>query len=199
LNQQHHTPLFRFEDNRFYVADYEDIEAGGGGVWFDLPAEASSRLPQLLGSYNGLAGISIHHTRFPLANTLLLWNPSTGESKLIPDPRPYIRSDDTLGFAYDSTVDDYKFVRIRYTDELCRMDMYSLRNNLWKLIKHGHSNDSEFRHLRYNSMKNIMFPSPHDPTFKHLQFSSLGFGVNGNLYWMDCESDSTRYNSFSNC
>jgi F-box interacting protein len=101
----------------------------------------------------------IDHHIYPSAYNLFLWNPITRESKLIPDPDPYICDSERLGFGYDPSMDDYKFIRVIKTD---RMDVYSLRNNSWNTVK-----------LDYSGLK--YFGS---------DYNGFGVGVNGYLYWV---------------
>ncbi|XP_058746756.1 F-box/kelch-repeat protein At3g06240-like [Vicia villosa] len=73
----------------------------------------------------------------------VLWNPTTGESKVIPRSRlnsvpPYLSSRYVvLGFGYDSVTNNYKVVQLTDYRLLKRelkstWELYSLRNNSWK-------------------------------------------------------------------
>lgn len=74
---------------------------------------ASDETEEILGSCNGL----MIFLKFGKLNArsginLLMWNPSTGDCKLIPNPTPLFGYHDLLEFGYDSYLDDYKIVRI---------------------------------------------------------------------------------------
>ncbi|KAM7492629.1 hypothetical protein LguiA_035550 [Lonicera macranthoides] len=167
FNRQHlHKLLIRIPGNKYYSVDCEEAISSNGAdaVKLNFPPDAYSPTPQLLGSYNGLVCIAIDHDSFDLGKKLLLWNPSTRESNFVPDPNPYIRFYHLLGFAYDSTLDDYKIVRIIHTRQTCRVDMYSLKNNSWKIVKDVPPNGCEF--------KLCSDTHPH------------GFEANGFIYWL---------------
>ncbi|KAM7465835.1 hypothetical protein LguiB_013397 [Lonicera macranthoides] len=74
---------------------------------------ASEETEEILGSCNGL----MMFLKFGKLNArhgfnLLMWNPSTGDCKLIPNPTPLFGYHDLLEFGYDSYLDDYKIVHI---------------------------------------------------------------------------------------
>ncbi|KAK9938561.1 hypothetical protein M0R45_015290 [Rubus argutus] len=89
-----------------------DYEAPGIEVVFrehyypvSLP-KPESRL-DIYGSCHGLICLAIDDY------TIVLWNPSTGESNLLPEPtlETYKSDENFYGFGYDSTTQDYKIVR----------------------------------------------------------------------------------------
>ncbi|XP_058744864.1 F-box/kelch-repeat protein At3g06240-like [Vicia villosa] len=90
-------------------------------------------------SINGIFCLRQHYKGGPV-----LWNPTTGEFKVIP-PTPPPRSVPTSltfqyglhGFGYDSVTDDYKVLQLTnyglLNDEYQSCwELYSLRNNSWK-------------------------------------------------------------------
>ncbi|KAK2979612.1 hypothetical protein RJ640_020104 [Escallonia rubra] len=91
---------------------------------------------QVVGSFHGLLLIStLNSSRERL---LVLWNPSTGDSSVLPSPSftaYYIF--DTFGFGYASSGDDYKIVRLaeNYLTRTVQVEMYSLTSNSWKDVK----------------------------------------------------------------
>lgn len=94
------------------------------------------RFDKIIGTCNGL---------FCLVDaeySVLLWNPSTRESrKLPPFLRPpmvsyFCKADWTLGFGYDHSADDYKVVRIDFTDHDSPplAEVFSLKAYSWKSL-----------------------------------------------------------------
>ncbi|XVF38570.1 hypothetical protein REPUB_Repub20aG0113500 [Reevesia pubescens] len=80
----------------------------------------------ILGSCNGLVCIA------PDEDTLFLLNPSTRESKRIPDPPSGFASNglSVYGFGFDFVNDDYKVVKLG-----CRtVCVYSLRTDSWRKV-----------------------------------------------------------------
>ncbi|OMP04697.1 hypothetical protein COLO4_09401 [Corchorus olitorius] len=90
--------------------------------------EAINQLPDdiiLAGACNGLLCLATRDR-----NTIMLWNMSTKEHKILPPlslPEKYI--DLEVGFGYDPCNDDYKVVR--FYDWAHRPIFYSLRLNSW--------------------------------------------------------------------
>ncbi|GAV62612.1 F-box domain-containing protein/FBA_1 domain-containing protein [Cephalotus follicularis] len=84
---------------------------------------------QVLGSCNGLLCI------MPQLETFFIYNPSTKESKWVPDfecsIHPSLIDYDVYGFGYAQSVDDYKFVVISCGQVVI---VYSLRSNSWKKV-----------------------------------------------------------------
>ncbi|KAM7492631.1 hypothetical protein LguiA_035552 [Lonicera macranthoides] len=184
ISRQHpHKLLIRVPGNNFYSVDYEEAISSkadrADAVTLYFPPNAYSPIPQFLGSYNGLVCMVIEHDRFDLGKKILLWNPSTRQSNFIPDPNPHIRFYHILGFAYDSSTDDYKIVRIIHTQQTCRVDMYSLKTNSWKIVKDVPPNGCEF--------KLCSDKHPH------------GFEANGFIYWLVQAGFDTWPDAFSNC
>ncbi|XVF39180.1 hypothetical protein PTKIN_Ptkin01aG0014800 [Pterospermum kingtungense] len=84
-----------------------------------------------MGSCNGLLYLVNESYR---TKTMVLWNMSTGNYKVLPDlPRP--RCETFYGFGYDSIGDDYKVVRIvqQEGDNVSsEVQIYSLKANTWR-------------------------------------------------------------------
>ncbi|KAM7467043.1 hypothetical protein LguiB_014605 [Lonicera macranthoides] len=138
----------------FYSVDHQAI-ASNGGVAADaakllyFPLEVHQHVLEILGSFNGLVCVAVKHAERRYVNRdtkIVLWNPSTKDSKLLPDPNPSVDDSHILGFSYDSAVDDYNIVRIincsfpfSYKNE-SQVDMYSLKTDSWKVIPDGPCN-----------------------------------------------------------
>ncbi|CAL1396939.1 unnamed protein product [Linum trigynum] len=105
---------------------------------------------------------------------LILWNPATSESKLLPDPpsRPH---DDLVpvGFGFDSETNDYKVFRQVGRDHYFMppylMEVYSLRKDSWRI--------SEGRY--YPRVPRQPVPTYHE----------------GKLYWSEPSKKSLRFYS----
>lgn len=85
-------------------------------------------------------------------NTVVIWNPSTKEFKVLPQsyvqrpPDANITFGGSCGFGFDPKSEDYKFIRFFCSDfvdqEGCyirtypQVELYSLRNDSWKEISH---------------------------------------------------------------
>ncbi|KAE8021746.1 hypothetical protein FH972_007611 [Carpinus fangiana] len=67
---------------------------------------------------------------------LVLWNPATRESKILaPFPRkPKIYSVSHLGFGFDPKTNDYKVVRIMNFGYHCKVQVYHLSTNSWRVL-----------------------------------------------------------------
>ncbi|KAM7462423.1 hypothetical protein LguiA_030544 [Lonicera macranthoides] len=118
--------------NCFYSVDCKETHGVVVGLNF-LPFE-SPDLIQILGSCNGLVCVGVLRNQEFIE--LILWNPTTGEHKTLPDVQ-FSEHDriQTVGFGYDSSTDDYKLVRISITSSRYRVDLYSLKTNAWKKIR----------------------------------------------------------------
>ncbi|KAM5580274.1 F-box/kelch-repeat protein [Rosa sericea] len=66
----------------------------------------------IVGSCNGLICLILdfHHFRIEECFTFMLWNPCTGEYRVLPHPPVHSSRDCFFGFGYDSTTDDYKVI-----------------------------------------------------------------------------------------
>ncbi|XP_060171009.1 F-box/kelch-repeat protein At3g06240-like [Lycium barbarum] len=105
---------------------FEDIQK------LDWPSNRKPWSCRLYCCYNGLALIGIGNYPEYKHHILLLWNPSTGESIVLPDPsfspkRLYI-----CGLGYDLTSDDYKILKI---DGASRNEIITLKSGSWRKIE----------------------------------------------------------------
>jgi F-box interacting protein len=68
---------------------------------------------------------------------LVLWNPATRESKMLP-PFPQQRDLNFVsrfGFGFDPKTNDYKVVRImNFGDRQCKVQVYNLSTNSWRVL-----------------------------------------------------------------
>ncbi|XP_010546886.2 PREDICTED: F-box/kelch-repeat protein At3g06240-like [Tarenaya hassleriana] len=142
-----HYPL-KDQPNLLYMEDEDEYP--------DMVDPAYKRNPvPIFGSCNGLVCIS------PDEGALFLFNPTTGESKRIPDlPESLgLGSRGAFGFWFDSIADDYKVVKLVRGDDVLNAIVYSLKTDSWKWVGD----------LRYN----VGFRS-----------CSSGVLVNGVLHWI---------------
>ncbi|PHT57846.1 hypothetical protein CQW23_00209 [Capsicum baccatum] len=90
---------------------------------------------RLAGSCNGLILLA-HYSNSQYS---ILWNPTTGKRKTLPDYRPRWKSYASYGFGYDELHDDYKVVGIFYeyiiecSDDV-EVKIYSLRSDCWTSV-----------------------------------------------------------------
>ncbi|XP_057798340.1 uncharacterized protein LOC131014401 [Salvia miltiorrhiza] len=119
--------------NPIYPATEESIPFDQ--VKFDCPFVESGDLIWLVGSCNGLVCVSV------AAHAVILWNPTTRKSKLIPDSGTDPDCDSiTYGFGYEELHDDYKVVEA--SSDKCettgmyetQVKVYSVRTNSWKIM-----------------------------------------------------------------
>ncbi|KAG5222738.1 F-box/kelch-repeat protein [Salix suchowensis] len=98
-----------------------------------LTAEGSSVQPNLF----ILNGDDVHD--------IILWNPSTRESKKLLKPSSSVQKSGFLtGLGYDSTIDDYKLVTACLTtangsNQIMAPEVFSLKTNSWRIIQGIHS------------------------------------------------------------
>ncbi|PIN16735.1 hypothetical protein CDL12_10610 [Handroanthus impetiginosus] len=122
----------------------------------DFPVEESVNSLDLVDSSNGLICIRIN------SNKYFLWNPSTRESKKLPDFDANMLSRDPTeeGFGFDESSGDYKVFAVSYNDDRQIIaKIYSLKQNFWRRI--NYINDKDFK------------PS-----------SRTGKFMSGNLHWI---------------
>lgn len=124
----------------FYIVDYEASKRNYDILRRDFPLR-SRYTARILGSCNGLLCVATDRVKkvHPKNYNIVLWNPSTGVHKMLPDANPSIEidgccSNQLVGFGYDSFSRDYKMVRVislpRY-----QVDVYLLKTNSWKVIE----------------------------------------------------------------
>ncbi|CAL9013462.1 unnamed protein product [Prunus brigantina] len=94
----------------------------------DLPVKIPDILiTRIVGSCNGLICLQVNCTN------IVIWNPCTGHSKLLPKPYYLLSGFLFFGFGYDSTTDDYKVIRGSRTalSKETLVEVFSLRTNSW--------------------------------------------------------------------
>jgi F-box interacting protein len=153
-NSQHQPCLyvthnFTFHTLLLYPSNPEIEQKGAffanpsDGIQLDDPSKDEFEL-LLVGSSNGL--LCLANTTFNNESGLcVLWNPSI--QKAISLPKPNIGFDHSLhqsvGFGYDPTTDDYKFVRLVYLRDTefssfltvpPLVEIYTLRTGIWRSV-----------------------------------------------------------------
>ncbi|KAM3249736.1 hypothetical protein P3L10_011506 [Capsicum annuum] len=84
--------------------------------------------------YNGLALIKLRdYPQYPqyARAILLLWNPSTRESIVLPRTEFSLTKDYSCGLGYDSTSDNYKILMI---DDAAHCEILALKSGSWRKI-----------------------------------------------------------------
>ncbi|GMJ08343.1 hypothetical protein like AT3G06240 [Hibiscus trionum] len=132
------------EDDEFAVIMNQDLQF----------CEIERNWVDILGSCNGLVCIS------PYEDTLYLFNPSTRESRRIPDTPSGLPANGycVFGFGFDFVNDDYKVVRLGCGT----VSVYSLRTDSWRMVCHF-------------------------PYYDNVRKS--GVLLNGAIHWMTCYGD----------
>ncbi|KAM1038274.1 hypothetical protein ACFX13_033715 [Malus domestica] len=94
----------------------------------------------ILGSCNGLVCLEIDFGEFPY--NIILWNPSTGDTNVLPEP-PYVdRNKIFYGLGYDSSAEDYKLIlgsrdSTTSTEEPFRsmIHVFTVKSNSWRTCR----------------------------------------------------------------
>ncbi|KAM3198797.1 hypothetical protein P3L10_034462 [Capsicum annuum] len=81
--------------------------------------------------YDGLVLIKLRDYPQYARAILLLWNPSTRESTVLPRTEFSLTKDYSFGLGYDSTSDDYKILKI---DDAARCEILALKSGSWRKI-----------------------------------------------------------------
>ncbi|XP_062009861.1 F-box/kelch-repeat protein At3g06240-like [Rosa rugosa] len=121
--------------------DYEalkDLKEGGDG-WFarrelHFPVKLAAyqfmhERIRILGSCNGLICVECQGVG------IVVWNPCTGEYKVLPNPPTDCHPSDFYGFGYDSTTDDYKIIRGRRSSEEALIHVFTLKTGSWRTTR----------------------------------------------------------------
>ncbi|KAG5594087.1 hypothetical protein H5410_035319 [Solanum commersonii] len=95
----------------------------------DCPSNDKPRRHILYCCYDGLALMGIYNYLNKHLQ-LLLWNPSTRESMVLPYPKKIKKDYSTWGLGYDSTSVDYKILKI---DHKSRNEIFALKSGSWRL------------------------------------------------------------------
>ncbi|MBA0708447.1 hypothetical protein Golax_023566, partial [Gossypium laxum] len=155
-----HSHILRHREYHFFSVNCDSLETT---QILNHPFGEPKRTIQILGSCNGLLALVNQN------DSILLWNPSTRESQVLPSkeiefvsPRPGI-------WLYDPISDDYKLVRMvqvhgknnSYLHSEAKV--YSLRSNSWRRIKDFCfylSFYREFGFLANNALHWMVFKTP---------------------------------------
>ncbi|XP_049375488.1 F-box/kelch-repeat protein At3g06240-like [Solanum verrucosum] len=97
----------------------------------DWPSSDKPRSCKIYCCYNGLALLGINEYKYLGDIKLLLWNPSTRESIILPQTGFSVALDFTCGLGYDSTSDDYKILKVGH--QSCS-ELLSLKSGSWRKI-----------------------------------------------------------------
>jgi F-box interacting protein len=123
----------------------------------------------MFGPCNGILCLSCALWKKRDYDRLVLWNPATRESKILPPIHRQLDMPDltsTFGFGFDPKTNDYKVVRImNFRFRYCEVQVYHLSTNSWRVI--GSSPDPSL------FIKLPRFPSC----------------LNGVHYWWACEGE----------
>ncbi|XP_024183934.1 F-box/kelch-repeat protein At3g23880 isoform X2 [Rosa chinensis] len=141
------TPRFIFMLDPPLSLDFEalmkdddcDGAAGGQSAVTQLDFPVPKTIPDygwrvVIGSCNGLVCLEVP------PEAIMLWNPGTRDSKVLPKPPCVINSGFNyhfFGFGYDSASDDYKVIR-GFTNDLAKKIMihiFSLKTGTWRVLK----------------------------------------------------------------
>ncbi|VVA96674.1 unnamed protein product [Arabis nemorensis] len=125
---------------RSYVRDHlhgggSEVDEDDRRVMLKLNAKSYRRnWVEIVGSSNGLVCIS------PGEGALFLYNPTTGESKRLPETVPpksneFVEQFQTYGFGFDDLTGDYKVVKlIADSEDVINASVYSLKSDSWRRI-----------------------------------------------------------------
>ncbi|KAL3567716.1 hypothetical protein D5086_030367 [Populus alba] len=123
-----------------YSVDFEAASDGdNGNALVKLPypnAEShkdSFAVGLFLGSCDGIVCI------LDEVDNVVLWNPSTRESKKLPGPSSFLNKDFSTGLGYDSSTDDYKMViassaTATGSDQIM-VEVFTLKTNTWRTVQ----------------------------------------------------------------
>ncbi|PHT97524.1 hypothetical protein BC332_33548 [Capsicum chinense] len=127
--------------------------------------------------YDGLVLVGVRN--YPDKDfMLLLWNPSTRESVVLPNPKFSQEVTCTWGLRYDSTSDDYKILKI---DGKERNEVLALKSGSWRNIDDHPTgdncvlSDTDYLALRHGALDCVDTPS---------NMGYLAF-VHGAFHWVD--------------
>ncbi|XP_026420695.1 F-box/kelch-repeat protein At3g06240-like [Papaver somniferum] len=150
-----HPPKIVFKDaySSVYSIDYASLSTAltykscFEAVQLDCPSAEAGITFEILGSCNGLICLGLYknaaamNNNFKDVNDICVWNPTTREYREIRIRPQYLHhpayNKISYGFGYDSSMNDYKFVRICYwkKDDYSKLEVYPLGSDLWKTIE----------------------------------------------------------------
>ncbi|KAM0956031.1 hypothetical protein ACFX2A_024857 [Malus domestica] len=123
-------------------------------------------LTRIVGSCNGLICLEVN------CNKIIIWNPCTGQSKVL--PKPLYSGSLFYGFGYDSTTDDYKVIRGSSKTTLgskeVTIQVFSLKSDSWRSADDDHGN--------------------------YIHLEGKGCFLNGALHWVEVSMVASRILSF---
>ncbi|GLT54811.1 hypothetical protein SLA2020_279780 [Shorea laevis] len=130
-----------FPQNQSWEEEEEEEEAEGGffahpSGFIELHSPVERIKLSLVNSCGGLVCLACGFLKFK--NSYIVWNPCIRKSISVPEPDIGFKSDPLLpyvGFGYDSKNDDYKLVRLAYSQVLPPMvEIYTLRTGAWRSV-----------------------------------------------------------------
>ncbi|CAK7337099.1 unnamed protein product [Dovyalis caffra] len=74
--------------------------------------------------------------------SMFLWNPRINKYKTLPTPENFEKQVEYIGFGYDSSIDDYKVVRVAWPNPISpapefRMQVLNVKSNVWRTVHRG--------------------------------------------------------------
>ncbi|XP_004307699.1 PREDICTED: F-box/kelch-repeat protein At3g06240-like [Fragaria vesca subsp. vesca] len=126
----------------------------------DYPVMIPTSSSKFFGSFNGLICLALDY------DNIILWNPCTGDSKLLPKPATFFHNNNEssfYGFGYDSTTKDYKVVGGSSNHNT--VEVFALKTGSWKI--HRDIN----RHVRLNGQGCLLNEALH---WVHVDLRSNG-------------------------
>ncbi|KAF3645643.1 putative F-box protein CPR30-like isoform X4 [Capsicum annuum] len=81
---------------------------------------------------DGFAIISVNNVDINKRDILLLWNPSTRESIVLPSPKFSVDWFTCLGMSFDSACGDYKILKI--SQDKAPSEIFALKSGSWRII-----------------------------------------------------------------
>ncbi|KAL6137497.1 hypothetical protein ACLB2K_062789 [Fragaria x ananassa] len=132
-------PPFALDCEALESVKGDDVHGGSGGQFvtrLDFKTDCHFGYRNLVGACNGLVCVS--HSGTVDSNDIMLWNPCTRDSKVLPKP-PRVHYLSFYGFGYDSANDDYKVIRgFSYWDgahSKFMVHIFSLQRGSWRTVK----------------------------------------------------------------
>ncbi|KAJ0540774.1 putative F-box domain-containing protein [Helianthus annuus] len=121
------------------IDDDDDNNNNNSNAMISLkdPLEKESVGEKALGSCYGLVFFVCYN------DVILLWNPTTQKTRLIPDPiTPFSNATRFYGLGYDFSIDDYKMVRASHSisSDTITSQVFSLKTGSWRTIQTAHMN-----------------------------------------------------------
>lgn len=86
----------------------------------------------ILGSCNGLVCLEIGDDN----SIIILWNPCTGDTKVLAQPPYHFQDKMFHGFGYDSSNEDYKIMLVTEGPSKVMMNVFSLKRNSWRTYEY---------------------------------------------------------------